>query len=446
MGLKIRLKIDSVERQANLLETEWVTEENAHGKLNHATFVIDDPTNVISLTRGKDVIIENFNDATDRKFGGILTEVTDYTVGLGRRFDCKALDWTFLLDRALVNETYRGKSDQYIIAEAVASPKGVFEVAEMDLSDFTVTTAKILEGNANTQFLKFKRNTVRDIMDTLRDYAGNFVWYVDPNKTVVYEPFGTTGHAFHLSDSPDDSASFAYMGLRRVRNIDKLVTAVTVEGGFLRELFADITATDTVYKGDGATVKHNLGYLWQSSTGNTRIKVYQNNGADAAPPWGTEAEKTVGLAGSDTLTSHDTLWDPAARTLEWATAPPNKTNSFRIEGDRLRAIIHKEPNESAIATFGREYGYSIKDVTILSDEHAVLRAQAELRKRDAEAERLSLRTTKDGIQSGKGLGLVNTILGIGSAGNPVDYLVEKLVTRLKGGEVAEYQLQLRALT
>ena len=76
MPLKIRLLIDSVERQANLRDREWLIEQNAHGKLDHATFVIDDPTKAISLTRGKNVIIENFNDATDRKFGGVLTEVT----------------------------------------------------------------------------------------------------------------------------------------------------------------------------------------------------------------------------------------------------------------------------------------------------------------------------------------------------------------------------------
>ena len=40
-------------------------------------------------------------------------------------------------------------------------------------------------------------------MDTLKDMALNFVWYVDPDKTVVFEPFGTTSHSFHLSDSPD---------------------------------------------------------------------------------------------------------------------------------------------------------------------------------------------------------------------------------------------------
>ena len=61
MSLKIKLLIDSVERQANLLETEWSIERNAHGKLDHTTFTIDDPTNAITLTRGKTVVIEDFN-------------------------------------------------------------------------------------------------------------------------------------------------------------------------------------------------------------------------------------------------------------------------------------------------------------------------------------------------------------------------------------------------
>ena len=88
----------------------------------------------------------------------------------------------------------------------------------------------------------------------------------------------------------------------------------------------------------------------------------------------------------------------------------------------------------------------MKDVTLVSDEHVIARAQAELDKLSAEAERLTCRTTKDGIQAGRNLGIVNTILGIGSAGNPVDYLVEKVVTRLLGGQVAEYSLQLRAIS
>ena len=446
MALKIRLKIDGTDRQDNLPEDEWTIERNAHGKLDHTSFVIDDPTNTISLTRGKNVIIEDFNDSNNRHFGGILTEVTGRTEGLGRRFSCKALDWTFLLDRALVNFTYRGKSDQSIITDAT---DGIFVKSETDLSDFTYTTATVREGNANTQYLQFKRNTVRDIMDMLKDMASvdgaPFVWYVDPFKNIYYEVFGTTSHAFHLSDAPDDSDSFSYMGLAQHFNMSKLVNRVTVEGAFLRELYADdIAIASTDYGADGVNTKFNLGDLWQASSGNERIKVFINDGADAEPTWGSETEKTVGLAGSDTLSSKDTLWDPAARTLEWATAPPNKDHSFRVEGDRLRALIQTEEDETSINDLGRIYGYSVKDVTLLSDEHVTLRAKAILEDLGSEKERLSLRTTKDGIVPGKNIGMVNSIMGIGSASDPAQYLVDKVVTRLLGGQVAEYGIQLTA--
>ena len=46
---------------------------------------------------------------------------------------------------------------------------------------------------------------------------------------------------------------------------------------------------------------------------------------------------------------------------------------------------------------------------------------------------------------GWSIGLVNSILGIGSASNPEQYLVDKVVTRLKGGQVAEYEVQLTAV-
>lgn len=449
MALKIKLIIDSVEYQANLVEREWSIERNAHGKLDFTNFVIDDPTNAISLTRGKTVIIEDFNDSNTRFFGGLLTEVTTKTRGLGRRHSCKALDWTFLLDRALVNFTYRGKSDQFIITDAT---DGIFVKAETDLIGFgfVANTTNVQEGNANTQFLQFKRSTVRDIMDTLKDYAtvsgAPFVWYVDPFKKVFYEVFGSTSHAFHMSDAPDDSDSFAYMDLAQYFNITKLVNQVTVEGAFLRELFADIPAdlTGTVFSADGTQESFNLRSLWQSSSGNSRIRIFQNNGADALPAWGTEAEKVVGLAGSDDLSSFDCLWDPAARTLDWATAPPNKTYSFRIIGDRLRAMIARAKDQSSIDNLGIIFGYSVKDPTILSDEHAYLRAVAELEKRGAEAERLTFRTTKDGINPGQELGIVNSILGIGTASVPAEYLVEKVVTRLLGGQVAEYGVMMKA--
>ena len=233
------------------------------------------------------------------------------------------------------------------------------------------------------------------------------------------------------------------MDIKRVRSIAKAVNQVTVEGANLRELFADLTQDQTDYDADGTKTTFNLGYLWQTSSGNDRLRVYLNDGADSAPPWGAETEQTVGLAGSDTLGGTiDVLWDPAARTLEWDTAPGSAEHSFRVEGDRLRPLIARRKNETSIAALGRIYGRSVKDQSIVSDLHADLRAMAELAKDSSELERITLTTTQDGIQAGLNLGIVNLRRGIGAAGNPVEYLVDKVTTRLIGGQVARYDVAL----
>ena len=427
--------IDSVDLTANLLEQDWSIENNAFGILDNAKFNLDDPTKTLSVVRGKEVLVENFYDNTERFFGGVLTEVTGTTHGVGRRLECRALDWTFILKKAIVAETYRGKSDQYIISEAVATPKGIFESSDTDLSDFDFSTTNVDIGKANTQFHQFKRDTISDAMDSLADGAG-FVWRVDAFQRIFFKAFGSEGHAFSLSDNPDDVSTFAYMGLKQHFDISKVVNSVTVEGAFLRELFADIVEEDRIFASDGTEVQVSARYMWQARETQTRIQVFRNTGTDGTPVW---TEQTVGLAGKDTLVSHNVLWDPVVRTLQWATAPPNFANSFRVDGDRLRGLIHKDVSQSSIDTFGREYGHSIKDVSIVSDEQVISRVEAELRKRAGEAERITLRTTKDGIIAGKVLLVVDAILGVNAS-----YLVEKLVMRLKGGTLAEYQLTLRA--
>lgn len=431
--MRIRLKIDGTDLTSSLFE-DWSIEDNAYGVLDNAQFTLDDPNNSIGVVEGKEVIIEDWSDNTVRYFGGVLTEVTRTTYGFGRRLACKALDWTFVLERALASETYRGKSDQYIIGENTASPKGIFEISDADLSDFDASTY-VQEGIANTQFQQYKRENIRDIMDALAEAAG-FVWWVDHFKQVHYQPLTYESHAFTLSDSPDDSTSFAAMALRHFRDISRLVNAVTVEGAYTRLLYDDLATGRDIYSADGVATKFVL-EPWAAKEDEDRILVYRNTNTNASPTW---TQKTVGQAGRDSLSDYDTLWDPGARTLEWASAPPNFANSFKIEGDLLFRLIQKEVDQASVDTFGREYGYSVRDESLTSEKEVELRAQAELRKRSGAAERITLRTTKDGIDAGKLLSVVNTTLGIDD-----DYLVTKVVTRMLGGTTAEYEVQLQAV-
>ena len=90
--MKVRLLIDSVDRSSALLESEWQIETNAFGALDNCSFVLDDPSNAISVVRGKEIVIEDFADSNVRFFGGVLTRATGYSYGVGRRWQCKALD------------------------------------------------------------------------------------------------------------------------------------------------------------------------------------------------------------------------------------------------------------------------------------------------------------------------------------------------------------------
>lgn len=438
MSLRIRLLIDGVDRTANLLERQWSIEANAFGVMDIADFTLRDPTLVLDAVEGKTVLIEKWSDATVRYFGGVLTEVLRQSDGgIGRTLGCKALDWTFVLERALTTQKYVGKSDLYIISEAVASPKGIFASSDTTLTDFDAATY-VQQGIANTQFAQYRRDSIREILDALAAQAG-YVWWVDAFKKIHYQPYTTSHLGFGLSDSPDESTTFRMFGARRRTDVSQVVNAVTVEGGTKRK-----TAQSQVYPSDGSIkILHGLAW-WVEEDGQTRIRVDRNTGSDGAPAWTAQA---VGLRGNPNDEAAlgvtiDVLWDPGARTLTWNTAPPNfATNSYRVRGDQLIPLIHKEPDESSIAAFGREYGLSIKDETLVDEEQVVFRALAELRKYKAKGEAITCRTLKDGITVGSLISFRNAALGLSTA---TDYFVQKVVTKLLGGQVAGYDLTLTA--
>lgn len=395
----------------------------------HTVFTLRDPANSISLTRGKEVIIENFDDNTERFFGGILTEVTHQEADLGKLITAKAIDWTFLLDRAVVAETYRGKSDDYIIGEDTASPKGIFVTSDTDFTDFDDST-NVDQGKLNTNFLSFNNVSLRSVMDALSAISG-FIWYVDAFKAIHYKAFDSETHAFTMSDVPDDITDFPYFNYKVSFDMTKIVNAVIVMGGFIREEQASIPVADRRFESDGVRTHTSLKYNWTESTGNTLIRVFHNTGTDPSPIFTTE--DTVGIAGIDVLGvgGIDVLYDAGARALEWNVAPPDLNLSYQIDGDRLRPLIQKQRDQPSIDLFGREYSITIKDPEILSDEQVILRADAELRRRSQEAERYIWDTTKDGIIAGRTITLTNAKLGPDKK-----VLVMKVVTRLMGGTTA----------
>jgi len=235
--VQVKLKINAVDLSAFLLEPpdgDWEIEQQAGGEIALAVFTIRDADNTITLTGGNEVIIENVSDATERFFGGLLTEVVQRTDGgIGRLYECKALGWVFDLSRTVVNHIFTGKSDQYIITN---TSEGIFlgndaKTVLKDLSAYTVIAANIVEGIANTQLRVYNGETIRDIMDNFIAETG-FIWGVEPDQTVYYRPMDAVANSQSLSDAPNDSTSFGYFNFSYMRNFSEIVNAVYVYGGW----------------------------------------------------------------------------------------------------------------------------------------------------------------------------------------------------------------------
>lgn len=426
--VRIRLFIDSVDRSSLLLdppEGGWEIEQKAGGSPDTFKFTLLDRSNSLSLVGAKEVIAENFADSTDRLFGGILTEINDASDGLGLRYDCVALGWQFDLERSTVTEIFQSKSDQFIITDTI----GLFGTAsEKDLSAYTVTSATVKEGIANTEKIVLQGDTVVSVMDMLTDWAIGFVWGVTPKQVVYYRPWGESVHSFSLSDVPDDVTKFGYSRIQRFRDYSGLVNAIKVFGGRHRE--ENQTKT---FLGDGTITLFTLVLDWRKKDGATddRLQVDKNTGSDMSPSW---TAQTVGLP--QETGSFDVIWDELAKSLEFTSAPANLKAAFRVTGDIWRPLIGEAVDQASIDTHGR-FEISIKDVSLTDDEAVERRGDVELNRRSQDLERLVLTTTKDGIVAGDLITLVNATRSIDAL-----YLVTKLLTLPLGGNQLRYDVTL----
>lgn len=427
--VQIRLYINAVDLTGYLLsppDGEWEIERQAGGEIDSATFVLDDPTNALTLNGGKEVIIEDFSDSSNRFFGGTLTEATSYSYGIGQRIQCRALGWLFDLSRSVVNYIYRGKSDQYIITDGT---EGIFvggggKPTDKDMSAYTVNTTNVLEGNDNTQIMVFKGETHRDIMDTLAGWAG-FIWGVEPDQTVYYRPYSAGLNSQSFSDAPDESASFPYYSMRHFKNFSEIVNSVYVYGGW--QTLEDETRT---YGGNGSQTTFTVGHQWRAPDDDDRVAVEVYNGSS----WDV---KTVGFPQEEG--TFDVRWQELTRSFEFAAAPGNYAASWRVTGNIYDQIVKWRKNQPSIDANG-EYAITIKDSSLRDEEAAERRAEIELIKRASEGERITLLTTQDGFEVGKLVDVVNTIHGINDS-----YLVDKMVMHGLGGTLAEYELTLKSV-
>lgn len=420
--MQVRIKINNVDVTDALLERAWEINDTDGSEIDVVEVELRETSTTLSVEPDHDLIIEDFNDPSTRFFGGIVARVTERTDGLDKIIVVTAQDYKLILDRSAFTLNPRNQSDFQTIQDAFADA----DVSEID------TTAKVAVGRSNIEELTFRGATLRQLMDTLTEITG-FMWDVDPFKNLIYRAEDAKSAAFDLSDDPDNVNSFPYYNFSRDRELGAY-NAIEVRGAL--KMSDDVTVT---FDGDGS---RKVWHLWQKEgdtaesitqppEGKDRVVIEKNTGTDGSPVW---TAQTVGIEGSP-IAAYDVLFNPITLRVQFATAPPNLTNSWRITGRRETPVT-----ALAVAPgVTRVYKKVLTEKNIESVEQAQDVADAFLRE-VGNKDRISCVTNQDGLEVGTSLLFTNAKHGL----NGEVYRVHNIITRLIGGTTAEYRLSLSA--
>lgn len=412
-----------------LLEREWEIAQHTGSTIDTLTFVLDDPDNTLAIEQGQDVVIEHFTNPSIRYFGGIVTDVDIVTVGIGRQLHLEAQDYTTLVDRTTLRKVYVLASDRAIIQDAFleAALPGVQEI----------NTSRFINTLRTTLTLRFQGSTLRSILDTISEITGA-VWYVDPFKFLHYHKKAANSLGFGFSDTPDNSTTFPFYNFRAFKQLGEW-NVVELQGG--KDVSDDIS--NEVYSGDGSTTIFITGEqsgtnpIDRAPTTGTIIEIDRNTGTDGTPVW---TAQDVAHESDDDAASADIIWNPGNRRVEWAAAPPNFTNSWRITGRYLIDVIVQAADTDAIARVGRIFKGSLTIPEATTLEQAQDLAMAWL---SEHSDRILVRfaTNEDEVELDKTTQVTHSIAGLSSE----NAYIYGLTIHLMGAEVAEYVVEAEIL-
>ena len=435
--------VDGVDR-TSLLFQDWRIDDNDKAIIDTINIELDDQSADVDVPIGKDLILEDAADATKRLFAGIIAEAIARPSGVGRIWNITAQDWKLILDRSTVAKEFRNQSDLETIQEA-------FTDAEVTEIDTTAEDGRAEIIRATIPFIRFNGETLRQVLDTISQITGAD-WNIDKFKKLIYRLPKRIVSSFTFSDAPDNINSFPYRGAKRISELGSY-NLVEIRG--VIKLSDDTTDT---FSGDGtetvffADTKpgHSISRppiacpATNPSCVLTIIVIEENTGTDGSPVW---TLRTVGLLDRDTLGvgGIEVIWNPATAFIEFNTAPPNFTNSWRITG-RFESQLSVTVPEEGIPTGQRIYKKIIVEPTLDEEDLAVDIGLAFLRE-SKDKDRIQIAFDKDGLNINEAVGFANTILGVPASLPPFsdsEYIVHSLTTKLRGAEVFEYSAVLGA--
>ena len=401
-----------------------------------------DKSAALLVPEGVDIIVTR-TDTSERIFGGLTSMVSDWTEGVSRYFQIQGQSYTVLLDRIIFYAAYgTGYSDKDILTDLFTS-KVVGSNGQIGVSSEITVGSNVKIGQTGLTPLTFVYSYAREAIELLAGYVG-YNYYVDFNKDLHYYHKESVVAPYGLSSSPNNTTTIGYNNLRRRKDATRVINNYLVFGpsltSKLQEDFCSNDGSKTVisvaFKGSAVSI--------YAPPGEAMIKVWVNTGTDITPTWVT---KTVGLYNSDSLSTKDCLFDPSALTLTFGTAPLNLTKAVKVNYSFPYSAGSPRFDAGSYAQYGRIFSNKL----VASDLNSAGAITSKLNNL-AEQYKSALHTITLRVDDtmfpgttrfapGQWVYLYNEILGISKS-----YVIYSITTKILGGVIKSYDLELRSYT
>jgi hypothetical protein len=312
-------------------------------------------------------------------------------------------DYTFELNRLLVQEQYDSQSVEEIIDEIITDYATGFTsvnvVCPIEISKIT-----------------FDRITVGDCLRKLAQLT-NYSWYVDSDKDVHFFEKYTNAAPF---DIEDDNGSMLKDSLVLNRDISQLRNRVYIKGG---EIEGD--ARSESFNGDGTKKTFVIGNKFASKPTVTVGGAGQN----------------VGIDYLDDEASYDCFWDYMRQYIRFkdATVPAAGTNNIVVSGIPLYRVVAMVQNDESVADYG-VYEFKKVDNNIKSLDEARNYGIAQLGAYANEIIEGGFQTDQDGLRSGQVLRINSVLRGLDEY-----FLIQKVTLKMQSPSSWTYSVGLATM-
>jgi hypothetical protein len=323
------------------------------------------------------------------------------------RYKIECVDYTRLLQKKLVAETYESMTVEDIIKAIIdryASGMGI---------DYTnVICTKTIEK------ITFNYTSVQQCIQQLSDIVG-FDWWVDYNKKLYFKGVGTVSSPFNLTDT---NGKYVFNSLRIRKDNSQIKNSVIVRGGN----YFGLNRRDSI-EASGVDFIFPLAYKYKDFSASL-----------------TGQALSVGIDFSSDPDAYDALYNYNEKRLVFKEADtPSVGSTLSVSGQPLIPVIVKVKDPASINSMlsaegvSGEYEHIIVDKNLSSKQEARDRASAELIAYKSSLVEGEFETETSGLEAGQQITITSDAYNIDET-----YLIRQVTRVMMTPTVMRYRVRL----